>query len=149
MKRHINPKTIAITIGIAVLVFVVGPHLFVQRVPMVLGGETFTLEVADSSGRQQRGLSGRSGLDDGTGMLFVFDGPGRYSFWMKDMLFPLDIIWVKDDWCVAHIRSDVGPETYPDMFSPPVPILYVIELAAGEAARLGIRTGTCFEAPEL
>lgn len=149
MKHHLNPKTIAIAVGMVILAVIVIPHLFTKRVPVVLGEETFTLEVADSSAKQQRGLSGRTGLATSTGMLFVFDAPGRYSFWMKDMLFPIDIIWLRDDWCLVHIVSDISPDTYPDTFAPPVPATYVVELAAGEATRLGLRAGACLESPAL
>ncbi len=76
------------------------------------------------------------------GMLFIFPELGRQSFWMKDMLFPIDIIWVDADKKVVGIASDVLPETYPETFAPPSEIKYVLELNSGGAASYGIATGT-------
>ena len=52
------------------------------------------LDLAATNEEKRRGLSGRNGLEENEGMLFVFEEPGFYSFWMKDMLFPIDIIWI-------------------------------------------------------
>ena len=52
------------------------------------------LEVADTDASRTLGLSGRDSLDSGAGMLFTFDAPGIYPFWMKDMKFPLDMVWI-------------------------------------------------------
>lgn len=149
MKHHLTPKKIALTIGIALLVFAVYPHLATSTTSITLGDEVFALEVADSSATRERGLSGRIGLAPNTGMIFVFENLGRYSFWMKDMIFPIDMIWLRDDWCIVHIVADADPESYPTIFAPPVPALYIVEIGAGEAARLGLKNGSCIDAPEL
>ncbi len=74
-------------------------------------------------------------------MLFVFEGVAVQCFWMKDMHFSIDIIWLDAEKRVVHIEKDVSPETYPRTFCPSKPAKYVIELSAGEASRSSIRPG--------
>lgn len=69
------------------------------------------------------------------GMLFVFNAPDTVCFWMKDMRFSLDIIWLDAQKEVVHIEKNVSPETFPKTYCPDKPAQYVIELNAGEAAR--------------
>ena len=103
-----------------------------------------TLKVveATSSESQAIGLSGLESMPVDQGLLFVFEYQGIYEFWMKDMLFPLDIIWINEDKTVAGISSDLAPETYPETFISPNEVKYVLEVNAGRAATLGIATGT-------
>ena len=112
-------------------------------------------ELADTPAIRERGLSGRVSMNSNQGMLFVFDRPGVYGFWMKDMNFPLDMVWIDRDHKVVSINSDVATSTYPDAIFPAcLPpacavregtagnILYVLELNAGKAKDFGIVTGT-------
>lgn len=147
MRQHITLKTIILAVLVLILIIAVYPHLTTRTVPVVLGEETFVLEVADTSSTRERGLSGRDGLATSTGMLFAFEHPGRYSFWMKDMHFPIDIMWLRDDWCVVHIMPNVSPDSYPDTFAPPVPATYVIEVGAGALSENGVTIGACLDAP--
>jgi len=62
---------------------------------LISGRVTLTVELARTSAEQVRGLSGRPGLKPAHGMLFVYDRPQPVSIWMKDMRFPLDILWVQ------------------------------------------------------
>jgi uncharacterized membrane protein (UPF0127 family) len=98
------------------------------------------IEIAESDEARARGLSGRTTLESGHGLLFVFPTPGMYGFWMKDMNFPIDIIWISDDWRILGIEKSVSPESYPTAFYPKSPITYALELPAGEAEKLGIDT---------
>ena len=61
-----------------------------------INNHTFNVEVAKTPKDQQLGLSGRDGISDDQGMLFAFDTPDYYNFWMKDMKFPLDIIFINN-----------------------------------------------------
>jgi len=99
------------------------------------------LEIASSTEAQEMGLSGRPSLPDDRGMLFVFEYPGIYSFWMKDMLFPLDIIWIDASKTIVQMNSNIAPETYPDTFVPSSEISYVLELNAESAERYGLVEG--------
>ncbi len=102
----------------------------------------FTFETAATTEARILGLSGRSEIPENYGMLFVFDMDVTPAFWMKDMLVPIDIIWISKDGEIVGIESEVQPSTYPNTFSPAVPIRYVLETRAGEAARQGWEQGT-------
>ncbi|MFA5132428.1 MAG: DUF192 domain-containing protein [Candidatus Paceibacterota bacterium] len=109
---------------------------------------TIATEVVDTSASRALGLSGRKGLAPNEGMLFVFDASGRYGFWMKDMLFPLDIIWINQSGVVVHIERDVTPESYtgskenPKTFINTPDALYVLEINTGKAEEYGLYLGS-------
>ncbi len=112
-----------------------------QKKEVMLGDFSFTLEIADTPLLQERGLSYRAGLAPNTGMLFAFDTPRVLKFWMKDMNFPIDIIWLDQNKKVVHIEHSLSPSTYPDSFGPETPTQYVIEIPAGGAKRAGVVVG--------
>jgi uncharacterized membrane protein (UPF0127 family) len=103
---------------------------------------TIDVEVVDTKPSRELGLSGRSSLPKDGGMLFGFDRPGVYGFWMKDMKFPLDLIWIDSTGQVVTIERDVKPDTYPAVFKNNVNALYVLEITGGEAEKKGIFLGT-------
>jgi uncharacterized membrane protein (UPF0127 family) len=90
---------------------------------------------------QERGLSGRDSLPPNTGMLFVFKEPAAYQFWMKDMKFPIDIIWFAADQTITYIKQNATPDSYPTIFEPPYLSLYVLEVPAGFAEAHGLNIG--------
>jgi uncharacterized membrane protein (UPF0127 family) len=75
---------------------------------MIAGRVRLTVEVARTPAEQVRGLSGRPSLTPGTGMLFVYDRPQPVSIWMKDMRFPLDILWIRDG-RIVQIQKKAPP----------------------------------------
>lgn len=99
---------------------------------------TYYLQVAADQTAQQKGLGGRISLPTNSGMLFWFSGQQQRCFWMKDMQFPLDIIWLDGNKRVVHEERDLSPATYPHTYCPPEPARYVLELNAGQAQRAGI-----------
>jgi uncharacterized membrane protein (UPF0127 family) len=101
----------------------------------------YQLQVADTAAERSKGLGGLSVLSQDTGMLFVYDYPSKECFWMKDMRFALDIIWLNTRKQVVYMAQRVAPETYPETYCPDTPARYVIELPAGAAARGGVHTG--------
>lgn len=115
------------------------------RVAITVGGATFQAEIASTAAARARGLSGRDGLGEGEGMLFLFGAPGAYGFWMKDMKFSIDIVWIKDDRVVGFAER-VEPEPGKTIFTltayaPPEPVNRVLELNAGEVKKFNIRIG--------
>lgn len=107
-----------------------------------LRGRSFTVEVADSSAKRELGLGKRDSLPAGQGMYFPFDAAGRWTFWMKDMRFPIDIIWIRDGKVVDIVRSAPVPKSIPlETFSPIEPADAVLELNAGAAAEIGLEAG--------
>lgn len=99
------------------------------------------MDIADSNSERGKGLSGRISMKDDQGMIFVFDQPQIQCFWMKDMNFSLDMIWLNEQKEVINIMDSIKPETYPNQFCSDLPAKYVIELTAGSANRLGIQQG--------
>jgi len=111
----------------------------------ILGQTTVTLEIADSPEERKRGLSYRNNLPESTGLLFVFDRSDKYGFWMKEMHFPIDIIWLDENYRVVHIKENARPESYPGVFKSESPALYVLEVNAGVAAQAGLEIGDIIE----
>ena len=106
-------------------------------------GEEIPVEVADTLKKRSLGLGKRASLKKGWGMLFVFEKRKPHRFWMKDMQFPLDIIWL-DNHRIVHIIHNAKPANSrdePKVMTSPVPVNFVLEIAAGRAAKLQLKTG--------
>ncbi|MDJ0787143.1 MAG: DUF192 domain-containing protein [Myxococcota bacterium] len=122
------------------------PEAAVDELPrqkMSVGMHVFDVEVADTPARKSRGLGGHAPLGPNEGMVFPYERPGLYSFWMKDMLFDIDIVWIHGD-RVVGITENVphAPETKrPPIYRPPEPSDLILELAAGTAAAKGLTPG--------
>ena len=106
-----------------------------------IGESNFKVLLADTPALRQQGLSGRESLEKDQGMLFLFEDSSVRHFWMKDMNFPLDIIWITEDLLVAGISKNVPVESYPETVSSDVPVRYVFEINALESDERGIKTG--------
>lgn len=94
------------------------------------------IEIADTPELRALGLSGRDALPGGEGVLFVFDHPDLWGFWMKDMKFSIDIVWMDENFSIVHVERAVSPLTYPKIFYPTAKARYVLEVNAGESAKL-------------
>lgn len=100
------------------------------------------VEMANTQASRELGLSGRPHMRDDEGMLFVFDKPGRYGFWMKDMTFPLDIIWINENGIVVSIERNLTPDSYPKTFMNQSDASYVLEINQGMAEKFGLYMGS-------
>lgn len=102
--------------------------------PVAIGwaGKKFAIERADTEQAREKGLGGRESLCSSCAMLFVFPRSGNYGFWMKDMKFPLDIIWIYHG-MVVHIERNIHPDSK-EVFLPKKTADQVLEVNAGEAA---------------
>jgi uncharacterized membrane protein (UPF0127 family) len=106
-------------------------------------------EIVSTPEQWALGLSGRTNIPPGYGMLFVFPKADRYSFWMKDMLVPIDIVWLSDNGTIVGIEESVLPETYPGTtFTAPSPVRLVLEMRAGESRERGYFVGTKVALPD-
>lgn len=107
-----------------------------------IGGLVIPVEVADDFESRRIGLSYRETLAEDAGMLFVMPDKQRASFWMKDMNFPLDIVWIYDN-KIVNIHENLAPEgSQPvNSYSSKFPINYVLELNGGFVARNGVEVG--------
>ncbi len=103
------------------------------------------VELADTEAKRILGLSGRESLDERQAMLFVFGEPEIPQMWMKDMRFPLDIIWIDERLRIAHITRNALPESYPSIFEPPAPVKYALEINAGLADAYELDVGDLVE----
>jgi uncharacterized membrane protein (UPF0127 family) len=108
---------------------------------LVMNGMAFRAEAVGTPQAVEKGLSGRQSLAPDAAMIFVFEETKTWCFWMKDMEFSLDIIWLDDSKTIITIEPDLAPETYPQDYCPPEPARYVIEVRAGTAAQLGLKPG--------
>lgn len=112
-----------------------------DRTEVRINGHEFQVEVVRTEAARERGLSGRDSLCVDCGMLFVFDQPDRYGFWMKEMKFPLDIVWIIDN-RVSYIKKDVSQQDQTHVYLPPDPADKILEIQAGDSERFGIREGS-------
>ncbi|HSW48448.1 MAG TPA: DUF192 domain-containing protein [Candidatus Saccharimonadales bacterium] len=109
---------------------------------------TFNVEVAKIPKDQQMGLSGIDSISDSEGMLFTFNTPDYYNFWMKDMKFPLDIIFIKDTKIVSIKENAVAPsdnKSNPPIIKPAGAINTVLEINAGLSKKYDIKPGDSVE----
>jgi uncharacterized membrane protein (UPF0127 family) len=120
------------------------PALISEAPAVLINGARFSIEIADTPEARAQGLSGRSSLAPNTGLLFIFDTPGRPGFWMKDMIFPIDIIWLSAQGTVAQVTENFTPNSYPEIIYPKQDVTRVLEVPAGSAATFQIKTGDSF-----
>lgn len=112
-----------------------------RTVTVVLGEKVFIeSEIADSQLEKSLGLSGRESLDEGGGMLFIIGKNSRPTFWMRDMSFDIDIIWILDNEIIG-IEYNIDHSVQNKFYYPPRPINYVLEIKGGTALRHGLETG--------
>jgi len=110
------------------------------RARVTIGVHVIDAEIADTPARKQRGLSGRASLGDGQGMLFPYAEPGRHGFWMPDMHFDIDILWIRAG-RIVHVEPDVSKDDPQRVYRPREPADLVLELPAGTARRRGFQVG--------
>ena len=106
-----------------------------------IAGQTVKVELALTMQAQAQGLSGRKILEENEGMLFVFKNSGRYSFWMKDMNFPIDIIWLDETLHIVYIIKNAEPSSYPNTFTPNLEAKYVLEVPTGFSKKNNLKEG--------
>ncbi|MDQ3246588.1 MAG: DUF192 domain-containing protein [Pseudomonadota bacterium] len=115
-----------------------------EKVPLsVRSGERthrFTVEVARAPQEQANGLMHRQSLAPDRGMIFPYDPPQPASFWMKNTLIPLDIIFVREDGTIANIAENTVPLSL-EMVLAIEPVSLVLEIPGGRSAELGIKAG--------
>lgn len=138
-----NKYSAVIVSGIVVILVLVWYYVQHPLAPkLLMGGEEFIVELAISSEEKQKGLGGRQGIAAQQGMLFVYDHPEQYAFWMKGMQFPLDIIWINGTE-IVDIAQDVPVAAHGVLptYVPQKPADKVLEVNAGTTKRLGVRAG--------
>jgi len=112
----------------------------------VVNNQTIKLLIADDDKEKMKGLSKRKNLSQDTGMLFVFKNKNRHAFWMKDMLFPIDIVYISDGVVVDIVPNVQPPKDNSNVLGikvikPQSPANYVLEINAGQALKYKIKKG--------
>jgi uncharacterized membrane protein (UPF0127 family) len=110
---------------------------------VLANGATILVEISADEATRQQGLMFRESLAPGHGMLFLFPQNGVHSFWMKNTLIPLDMIWIDESRRVVHVEQNVPPcraDPCPS-YGPGTPSRFVLEVAAGQAAVHKVRAG--------
>lgn len=134
---------------IALLAFVAA---VAQTIVLQAPNAKLNLEVADTFNTREYGLMYRTRLEPHGGMIFVFAHDGHQTFWMKNTLISLDMIWVKSNGTIDTIAADVpasSPKTPGESITRGGYGKYVIELAAGEAQRAGLHSGMRLAIPRM
>lgn len=130
---------------------ILGYTFYEQKVPSKVSTQakaTISLDqtiivaaIANTDPLREKGLGGVTSLNSNQGMFFMFDTSGLYGFWMKDMLIPIDMIWLDQNLKVVYIEPNVLPSTYPAVFTPTLPAMYVLETQSGFAEKNSIKIG--------
>lgn len=90
---------------------------------------------------REQGLSRTAYLAQHDGMLFEFPYENQWNFWMKDMIIPIDIIWIDKNMRVIYIEKNLSPNTFPQSFGPTTNSLYVLEVASGVSEKTNLKVG--------
>jgi uncharacterized membrane protein (UPF0127 family) len=141
-----DKQSILIVFIILVSMVIVGgglPNQSLEVGQVCTSNVCFSVEIPATQSQMEYGLMNRSHLDCDKGMLFVFGKEGNYSFWMKNTLIPLDIIWINSSQNVVYIKKNAQPCT-PDYCPSIVPrknAKYVLEINGGLSDKYEIKVG--------
>jgi uncharacterized protein len=116
-----------------------------QRVNVTVNGLVLLADISVTNEQRTKGLSVKDGLAENEAMLFVFDNEAEHTFWMKDMKFPIDIIWIDSDKTIVHIEHNLQPCGYGLLcptYKPGQDSLYVLETVSGFAEKHNVVQGT-------
>lgn len=117
---------------------------------VTIDGQNFTAEIAKTPLEQQMGLSGRSSLENNSAMIFIFNSSNRQSFWMKDMKFPLDIIFINNKKIVFIAQNQPPPKSAtqaPPIIQPNMLSNAVLEINAGLSQQYHFKVGDTVKTP--
>ena len=128
-------------LSILLVIFIIFVAFFRQQPILKINHSEYYLDQAKQLSVQEKGLGGKSSLASNKGMLYTFNQPGKQCFWMKDMKFSLDIIWLTSDKQVDYISQNVSPQAYPDIYCTNIASKYVIEMNAGTVEKESIHSG--------
>lgn len=115
-----------------------------ETLVLVIGDACLSVEVVDTPEERSRGLMFRESLDWNSGMLFVYPGPRRMGFWMKNTYIPLSVAFIDEDKKIIAIY-DMEPLRYDIVYSPPFPARYALEVNQGWFEANGVGVGDVVE----
>jgi uncharacterized membrane protein (UPF0127 family) len=115
----------------------------VNKTRIEVEGQIIYAEIADTPAAREKGLGGKENLAENEGMLFLFPEKDYYSFWMKGMIIPIDIIWLSDSE-IVDITENLSPPKNGDplpLFKPKLPVNKVLEVNAGYVKKHNLKIG--------
>ena len=116
-----------------------------QQVNVTVNGLVLVTDISVTNEQMTKGLSEKDDLAENEAMLFVFGNEAKHTFWMKDMKFPIDIIWIDSDKTIIHIENNLQPcssEVLCPTYRPNDDSMYVLETVGGFAEKYDIIKGT-------
>lgn len=144
LNKIIIAFIIILLIFSAVILFQIN-HTSLPKEKVAIDNHTFSVDIATTSAEQQQGLSGRQSLPQNQGMLFIFKTSNRYPFWMKDMKFPLDMIFINNNKIVDIFNNVPVPKTTDTsklpIYTPKAAANQVLEINSGQAKAYGFKNG--------
>ncbi len=139
MVRKLAVIASLVFVAISIIIFAI--WLQKDRINLTIENNTLVVEIATTSQEKEKGLCCRDSLAQNAGMLFIYDKPGIYSFWMKDTRIPLDMYWINSQKEIVYIERNVQPDSFPKKFGPQIPVQYILETNAGYASKYNIQVG--------
>jgi uncharacterized membrane protein (UPF0127 family) len=115
-----------------------------QTALVSVGGANLLASLSTTPDSQSKGLAIKESLKENEGMLFIFESPQKYSFWMKDMKFPIDIIWIDSAGKIVHIEKNLPPCVFLlpcPSYTPDADSLYVLEVVSNFTNKFDINIG--------
>ncbi len=112
-----------------------------EKVEISFKNRQVQAEIASTTPELVRGLSGRDALAPDTGMWFEFGWKNKWGIWMKEMRFPIDIIWFDENLSVVTVAEKISPQTYPKIFYPTNDARFVLEVPSGFVENSGLKVG--------
>lgn len=134
---------LGVVLLILIIMFLVIPPSELKTGRVCFNTNCFDVEIAKTVAQRREGLMYRESLEKNRGMLFIFDKEANYSFWMKDTLISLDIIWINQNNEVVFIQENAEPcreENCPNI-DPKKEAKYVLEINGGLAKEINIKVG--------
>ena len=145
-KKYVSFIVVILFLGV-IAFFLSNQNIFLQKTTgndvkfVKTAGVLVKVDLALTAKEQEQGLSGRKNLEKDAVMLFIFAKPSKNFFWMKDMNFPIDIIWIDQNFLVVYVQKNALPSSYPNSFGPGVDNSYVLEVSAGFSDKNNLKIG--------
>lgn len=145
--RLLIGAVVVLFIGLLIITFVMSK----QTKQVTVNDKSFNVKIAKTEKDRQIGLSKTDKITENQGMLFIFEKADYHSFWMKDMEFPIDIIYIKDNKVTTVIENAIpgDREENLEIYQPDEASDKVLEVSAGSAKKYNIKKGTLIKIGSL
>jgi len=143
MKNY-KKFTLPITLIIIILLIITIKNNYLNNKDQIcINNNCFDIEIAQTEEEREKGLMYRSSLQLNQGMLFIFENEDKHSFWMKNTLIPLDIIWISKDGEIVYIEKSAPPCDSDScaVYKSNKKALYVLEINSGKSEEFNIKIG--------